>query len=479
MADNDMDKTGQVNEALKYWLYTARTARGERVQGVVRAGSARQALEVIGREFPQLDGARVLNGDDAPFSLEEAARQRFGVPPEAVTARQWSALADELAADWASWANRVGWAQQAESWPQGVGGTQSDAPSSLRGNFENGLQEDLTQGLLRVAGQQRNTLLALGVALAMALFRQWPWWAALLVALGMAAPFVMYVMTRRHVLQHRQGLRAALLGDEPLLRARMQALTEAALHRPWLPEIREMAWELAFFHACMTARQQGAEVARAQLLAHPCRPPSPDDDEEDAGPHARRGRGQPLGVFEYLLQARAGDHAAAAVALENLLAAEPQQPALLMDLAITRARLGQFDEARRLLAQVDAQALPPYIAMYEQGIRGLLALDDTRHADPALAVALLTAASRTALQWTQHTPLFWWSATSFACELALALARNGQPQAAGRALACVQRLAPQCVDPQRLQRIRDEVARAQATARAALPDTVPPPESAV
>ena len=108
MADNDMDKTGQVNEVLKYWLYTARTARGERVQGVVRAGSARQALEVIGREFSQLDGARVLNGDDAPFLLEEAARQRFGVPPEAVTARQWSVLADELAADWVSWANRAG-----------------------------------------------------------------------------------------------------------------------------------------------------------------------------------------------------------------------------------------------------------------------------------------------------------------------------------------------------------------------------------
>ena len=138
-----------------------------------------------------------------------------------------------------------------------------------------------------------------------------------------------------------------------------------------------------------------------------------------------------------------------------------------MDLAITRERLGQFDEARRLLARVNTQELPPFIAMYEQGIRGLLALDDARHADFGQAVALLTAACRTALEWTQRNPVFWWSAISFACELSLALARNGQPQAARRALATVRRLAPQCVDARRLEIIRAEVEPALPPAPAA------------
>ena len=54
-----------------------------------------------------------------------------------------------------------------------------------------------------------------------------------------------------------------------------------------------------------------------------------------------------------------------------MLAAAPDRSEWLMDLAITRERLGQFDEARRLLARVNTQELPPFIAMYEQGIRGL------------------------------------------------------------------------------------------------------------
>lgn len=409
----------------KHWLYTATAPGGRRAQGVVQASDARQALEVIGREFPQLGNVRILNMASDLLPLEEAARQRFGVPPDEVTPQQWADLAASLVA---------------EMEQQGPGG--------------------LAQGLRQTAARHRPLLLGLGVALALALYRQWPWWVALLAALGMAAPFAACALAWRHVLQHRQGLCAALAGDAMGLQESLQALTDAALRRPWEPGLREMAWELAFYSACMTARYQGVAAARAELLAHPCRP------EAGAGGADAASR-QPLGIFEYLLPARAGDFATAAAVLEGMLAAAPDRPEWLMDLAITRERLGQFDEARRLLARVNTQELPPFIAMYEQGIRGLLALDDARHADFGQAVALLTAACRTALEWTQRNPVFWWSAISFACELSLALARNGQPQAARRALATVRRLAPQCVDARRLEIIRAEVEPALPPAPAA------------
>ena len=91
----------------------------------------------------------------------------------------------------------------------------------------------LAQGLRQTAARHRPLLLGLGVALALALYRQWPWWVALLAALGMAAPFAACALAWRHVLQHRQGLCAALAGDAMGLRESLQALTDAALSRPW------------------------------------------------------------------------------------------------------------------------------------------------------------------------------------------------------------------------------------------------------
>ena len=159
----------------KHWLYTATAPGGRRAQGVVQASDARQALEVIGREFPQLGSVRILNMASDLLPLEEAARQRFGVPPDEVTSQQWADLAASLVA---------------EMEQQGPGG--------------------LAQGLRQTAARHRPLLLGLGVALALALYRQWPWWVALLAALGMAAPFAACALAWRHVLQHRQGLCAAL-----------------------------------------------------------------------------------------------------------------------------------------------------------------------------------------------------------------------------------------------------------------------------
>ena len=439
MDDKDLGTDGGMGGGTggRHWLFTAVAPDGQRAQGVVQAGSQEQALEQIGRDFPQLKQARILNGEGGPAALEKAARQRFGVPPDEVTPQQWAELADSLAADEDA-ADAAGVA--------GAAGADSDAwpPAGL-----------FMRGMRRVAVRHHAWLTGLGVVLILALYRPWPW-VALLAALGMAAPFAAHALAWRYARWHLEGLRAALTGDEPLLRQCQQALAQAAGRLPWLPGLRAMAWELACMAACLTARRRGAAVARIELLAQPGRMPQTLLDD---APDAIRRR-YPLGAFEYLLPAREGDFATAAAVLEDMLAAMPQRPELHMDLAITRVRLGQFDEARRLLARVSTQELPPFIAMYGQGIRGLLALDDAQHADFGQAVALLAAACRTALEWTQRNPVFWWSATSFACELALALARNGQPQAARRALDTVQQLAPQCVDARRLEVIRRAVAQA-------------------
>ena len=119
----------------KHWLYTATAPGGRRAQGVVQASDARQALEVIGREFPQLGNVRILNMASDLLPLEEAARQRFGVPPDEVTPQQWADLAASLVA---------------EMEQQGL---------------------SLAQGLRQTAARHRPLLLGLSVAL----YRQWPW----------------------------------------------------------------------------------------------------------------------------------------------------------------------------------------------------------------------------------------------------------------------------------------------------------------
>lgn len=427
------------------WLYAALTSNGQPTQGIVQAPHAQAALQVICDENPGLRDVHLIDLPPGSPSLEELARQTWGERPERITAAQWDELAASLVHD----------LEPPSPEAAAFATPEAPAPQPL-------ISADLITAWKQLLRQQAGPILGLGTLALLALLGAGDLqWLTLLPLALLAAPFVLQAIQWRHQRHYQAGLRAALQGQTAALRAHMQALTDAARRHGGLPRLRAAAWELAFYCACHTARHEGLAAARAELLAHPCCP-------SRSGP-------RPLGPLEYLLPSRCGDYALAAVELENLRAAHPERIELLLDLAITRTRLGQFEEARRLLARLAGLARkPPYARMYEDGIAGLIALEEAPpRADYARAALLLSRASQAALEAAQRQPIFWWAAGSFTGELALALARNGQPRQARQALHTIRHLAAQCLLPQRLALIENEIVRAETRPHPAPQESAP------
>jgi len=129
--------------------------------------------------------------------------------------------------------------------------------------------------------------------------------------------------------------------------------------------------------------------------------------------------------------AAAEDRAGFVRAMRTAYEASAQDPARALDLALACARFGDWQEAERLLAALDATLLPAHGKGFWRWAQGMVAL---RAARPD-ALPSLTAAVTAFLQLGVDQPAVWTALAFATCDLAVALHLNGQTEAARRSLS--------------------------------------------
>ncbi|MCX7563940.1 hypothetical protein OS176_10435 [Xanthomonadaceae bacterium XH05] len=232
-----------------------------------------------------------------------------------------------------------------------------------------------------------------------------------LAILGIAMlglPFVLSGLSYRHAARYEAYLRAAAFGRREEM-ARLAQLLGRAVADP------AMRFDLAMREAEFVAREQGIEAAMAQV--EPLRE-ALDLDQRASGLFSARAA---------LLHLAAGDAAGFVQGMRDAWEESGRDSSRALDAALAEARCGNPDNARALLADIDAASLPVMAASFHAWTRALLqeqAGEDGRE-----------AFSRALGGFSEHARLsaVWSALATCTCDYALALARHGQPSQ-GRAL---------------------------------------------
>jgi len=147
-----------------------------------------------------------------------------------------------------------------------------------------------------------------------------------------------------------------------------------------------------------------------------------------------------------------GDFAGYLACMRRAYEAAPQDPSRQLDMALAEARLGDLDRASALFEAVNQEALPVHGRPFVAWTGGLIAL---RRGDSAQAQATLMEGVSGFLKSPSPGALSSLSLCSAAC--ALALKRNGDPEAARKMLAHVTRILPVYADPLLRAEIKREI----------------------
>ena len=147
-----------------------------------------------------------------------------------------------------------------------------------------------------------------------------------------------------------------------------------------------------------------------------------------------------------------GDYAGYLACMRRAYEATPQDPSRQLDMALAEARLGDLNSAITLFDALNQETLPVYGRPFIAWVSGLIAL---RRGDNALAQSTLMEGVSGFLKSPSPGALSCLALCSAAC--ALALQRNGHPDAARKMLAQVARILPVYADPLLRAEIKREI----------------------
>lgn len=371
---------------MTYWLYTGKDAQGRPTQGMVDAPTAWEALAQLQETQPGLQDIQLLDTFNSAAAVSDMV--------SAVGADASQVELDRLARLMVAQVQRPGLATT--------------------------LRQLLRQNALWFAGT--------GLVFVWGCIHNWSGGRLFVAALVFAAPLLLFAWLHRYTQAHDRGLRVHAVGDIPQLHAVCQRLTRAARLHAYL---RSSAWDLAVHHAWHVSRTQGLEAAQRGLAAHPYRP-----REEKM-----------LVVPDYLMRLARGDLQAAERVLCQALERWPEEPTLMLDLALIQARSGRGQEAQRLLARLPAQLLPSMGQPFRAWIDGLAALEAK---DLTKARVQFSQACEQFMALGQNRPAIWPSLAVCTADLALCLAWSGQIRAARQVLRPVLPMVKAHLEPQRL-----------------------------
>lgn len=146
------------------------------------------------------------------------------------------------------------------------------------------------------------------------------------------------------------------------------------------------------------------------------------------------------------------DHAGYLACMRRAQEALPEDPSRQLDLALAEARLGDLDRAAALFEAVNQEALPAHGRPFVAWAGGLIAL---RRGDSVLAQDTLMEGVSGFLKTPSPAALSSLSLCCGAC--ALALKRNGKPEAARKMLDQVARILPVYADTLLRAEIKREI----------------------